>query len=116
MNYALVQEQRKGMRETNQDYAGHDATDSALLLIVADGMGGYLGGELAAEIAVGSLLHSFGREAHPGLAEPAEFLERAFAQAHVAIRSYAREQELSEVPRTVMVACVVQIPSWLSPL
>ncbi len=108
MKYALAQEQRNGMRETNQDYAGHDATAEALLLIVADGMGGYFGGELAAEIAVGSLLHSFGNEAQPRLAEPDIFLERAFARAHLAIQRYADERELPEVPRTVIVACVVQ--------
>lgn len=108
MNYALAQEQRIGMRETNQDYAGHDATDEALLLTVADGMGGYRGGELAAEIAVGSLLHSFGREAQPQIIEPAAFLEQALAEAHDAIHSYARERELPEVPRTVIVACLLQ--------
>lgn len=108
MNYILVQEQRLGMRETNQDYAARDATGKALLLAVADGMGGYFGGELAAEIAVGSVLLSFGREAQPGLAEPDRFLERAFARAHAAIRRYAHEQALPEVPRTVIVACVVQ--------
>jgi len=108
MNYALVQEQRTGMRKTSQDYAGHDATEKALLLTVADGMGGYSGGELAAEIAVGSVLHSFSSEAQPKLAEPDVFLERAFARAHVAIQRYAHEKELPEVPRTVIVACVVQ--------
>ena len=108
MNYALVQEQRIGMRETNQDYALHDATEEALLLAVADGMGGYYGGELAAEIAVGSICHSFGSEALPGLAEPGVFLERALARAHDAIRRYAGERELPDVPRTVIVACVVQ--------
>ncbi|MCP5040528.1 MAG: serine/threonine-protein phosphatase [bacterium] len=96
------------MRKTNQDYAGHDATEKALLLTVADGMGGYFGGELAAEIAVGSVLHSFSREAQPRLAEPDVFLERALARAHIAIQGYAHEKELPEVPRTVIVACVVQ--------
>lgn len=108
MNYDLVQEQRVGMRDTNQDYAIHDATEQAMLLAVADGMGGYLGGEMAAEIAVGSIWHSFSEAAIPTIANPAEFLERALVQAHTDIHAYAREQELVEVPRTVIVACVVQ--------
>ncbi len=108
MNYALVQEQRIGMRNSNQDYAIHDATEKALLLTVADGMGGYYGGELAAEIAVGSIWHSFSSEAQPKLAEPSVFLERAIARAHVAIKRYADDKELPEGPRTVIVACVVQ--------
>lgn len=108
MKYDLAQEQRIGMRDTNQDYVLHDATERALLLLVADGMGGYYGGELAAEIAVGSMCHSFRNEAQPGLAEPEEFLERALEQAHHAIRAYADAQALPDVPRTVIVACVVQ--------
>ncbi len=108
MDYALAQEQRMGMRDVNQDYAVSDATDQALLLAVADGMGGYYGGELAAEIAVGSICHSFASEAQPKLVEPETFLERAIASAHNAIRRYADEHELPDVPRTVIVACVVQ--------
>jgi serine/threonine protein phosphatase PrpC len=108
MNYTLVQEQRIGMRDTNQDYVLHDATDKAMLLTVADGMGGYFGGELAAEIAVGSIEHSFSNEAQPILAEPEVFFERALARAHAAIQCYAREKKLPEIPRTVIVACVVQ--------
>ena len=108
MNYTLVQEQRIGMRETNQDYAVCDVTDRAMLLTVADGMGGYLGGEMAAELAVGSLWHSFSSEATPTLADPETFLEHALQQAHSAIHTYAREQALPEVPRTVIVACIVQ--------
>ncbi len=108
MNYVLAQEQRIGMRDTNQDYAIHAATDQALLLAVADGLGGYYGGELAAEIAVGSICHSFGSAAQPKLADPEAFLERAIARAHDAIRRYAAAQQLPDVPRTVIVACVVQ--------
>ena len=108
MNYTLVQEQRIGMRETNQDYLACDETSKALLLIVADGLGGYYGGQLAAEIAVGSVLYSFGDEARPAIAEPDRFLERALLRAHHAIHGYAEERRLPETPRTVLVACVVQ--------
>jgi serine/threonine protein phosphatase PrpC len=108
MKHVLVQEQRIGMRDTNQDYAVHDSTEQALLLIVADGMGGYFGGEIAAEIATGSVCHSFSNEAQPRIAEPEVFLERALARAHDAITRYAGEKQLPEVPRTVIVACVVQ--------
>ncbi len=108
MNYVLVREHRIGMRERNQDYMGHDATDEAMVLAVADGMGGYFGGELAAELAVGSLLYSFCGEAKPRLTDPAEFLERAVVRAHDAILRYASARTLPEVPRTVLVACVVQ--------
>ena len=108
MSYTLAQEQRCGSREINQDYAAHAETGQSLLLAVADGMGGYFGGELAAEIAIGSLCHSFSHAAQPVIGDPETFLERAIAKAHVAIQTYADEQQLPEVPRTVVVACVVQ--------
>ena len=71
-------------------------------------MGGYAGGEIAAEIAAGSICHSFGAEARPVLADPAGFLENAILRAHDAIRGYAETRNLPEVPRTVVVACVIQ--------
>jgi serine/threonine protein phosphatase PrpC len=108
MRYILASEQRIGMRARNQDYCTHYATEEAMLLTVADGMGGYFGGELAAAIAVGSLLHGFCEEAKPKLAEPGTFLDRAIGRAHVAIGAYANARTLPEVPRTVIVACVVQ--------
>ena len=42
------------------------------------------------------------------LADPQAFFEKAFARAHDAIHRYARERGLPEIPRTVIVACVVQ--------
>ncbi|MDX1435141.1 MAG: protein phosphatase 2C domain-containing protein, partial [Gammaproteobacteria bacterium] len=108
MNYVLAREHRIGMRQRNQDYLGHADTDESLLLVIADGMGGYFGGELAAEIAVGSITHSFLSEAKPRLADPGTLLVRAIERAHDAIHRYASAQSLPEVPRTVVVACVVQ--------
>ncbi|MCZ7566173.1 MAG: serine/threonine-protein phosphatase [Burkholderiales bacterium] len=96
------------MRERDQDRCVHHVAHEAMLLAVADGMGGYFGGELAAEIAVGSLLHSFLEAAKPKVADPGAFLDRAISHAHVAIGAYARVRALPEVPRTVLVACVVQ--------
>ncbi len=108
MKYTLAREHRIGMRQHNQDIAGHVVTDGAMLLAVADGMGGYFRGELAAEIAVGSLSHAFCSEATPKLADPGVFLDHAIGRAHVAIQRYAHTRSLPEVPRTVIVACVVQ--------
>lgn len=108
MNYVMAREHRIGMRRCNQDYMGHVVTDDAMLLTVVDGMSGYFGGQLAAEIAVGSITHSFFSEAKPKIADPGMFLVRAIGRAHDGIRRYASAQALPEVPRTVVVVCVVQ--------
>jgi serine/threonine protein phosphatase PrpC len=77
-------------------------------MAVADGLGGHLHGELAAQIAVDILGAAFQGEALPQLAEPSQFLVRALSDAHSAILREARKRELPETPRTVIAACVVQ--------
>ena len=77
-------------------------------MAVADGLGGHVHGELAAELAVALLGAAFAQEARPRLADPAAFLARAFAAGHVAILREAERRNLSDSPRTVIVACIVQ--------
>jgi serine/threonine protein phosphatase PrpC len=108
VNYTLTQASRLGARRTNQDRIGQWASREALLLAVADGMGGHLHGEIAAEVAVEVLGRAFAVEAKPRVAQPAEFLARTVAAAHEAILREAESRELSEAPRTTVVACLVQ--------
>lgn len=108
MNFSLAQETRLGARKMNQDRLGHWRTDAALLMVVADGMGGHLRGELAAQLAVDHLGAAFVREATPRLADPAAFLVRAMHAAHADILREAARLRMPESPRTVIVACVVQ--------
>jgi hypothetical protein len=63
MNYAIAQETRIGGREINQDRVAWLATADAVLMVVADGMGGHLQGEVAAQIAVDSICERFRSEA-----------------------------------------------------
>jgi len=108
MNYAIVQDSRIGMRRVNQDRVGYWSTSDALLMAVADGLGGHLLGEVAAELAMGLLGAVFHREAKPKLSDPQVFLARALNAAHAAILREAQQRKLSDTPRTVIVACVVQ--------
>jgi serine/threonine protein phosphatase PrpC len=108
MKYALAQETRIGARRINQDRIGFWSTEESLLMAVADGLGGHVHGELAAELAVALLGAAFAQEARPRLADPAAFLARAFAAGHVAILREAERRNLSDSPRTVIVACIVQ--------
>ena len=114
MRFTIYQESRVGRRQNNQDRIAYCYSSDALLMVVADGMGGHLHGEVAAQIAVQFVTQAFQREAHPGLADPSAFLSRAIGNAHRAIVDYAREKGLPEAPRTTLVACVVQggCPYW----
>jgi serine/threonine protein phosphatase PrpC len=77
-------------------------------MAVADGLGGHLHGEIAAHLAIDCFGAAFLREARPKLADPARFLPRTMAAAHEAIVRHMEKLQLSDMPRTVLVACVVQ--------
>jgi serine/threonine protein phosphatase PrpC len=108
LRFALAQATRIGGRANNEDRVGFWHTPGAALMAVADGLGGHLHGELAAEMAVELFGAVFRREAQPLLADPAAFLARAMAASHAAILREGQRLDLPETPRTVIVACVVQ--------
>ncbi len=108
MKYSLAQLTRLGARRMNEDRIGTWSTSAALLMCVADGLGGHEHGEVAAEIAVTFLGAAFKREALPRLTDPAAFLERGLTAGHAAILREAQSRKLAETPRTCLVACVVQ--------
>jgi PPM family protein phosphatase len=108
MRFSIFQESRKGGRKANQDRTSYAYTRDALLMVVADGMGGHLHGEVASQIAVQLLTEAFQREAKPTLADPLDFLQRSILDAHYALGDYAKARNLVESPRTTCVACVVQ--------
>jgi serine/threonine protein phosphatase PrpC len=108
VKFTIFQESRIGKRKTNQDRIAHCYSRDSLLMVLADGMGGHLHGEIAAHIAVQYLTHVFQREAQPTLPDPGMFLSREITMAHHAILDYSIEKGLREAPRTTIVACIVQ--------
>jgi len=108
VKFTIFQESRIGKRKTNQDRIAHCYSRDSLLMVLADGMGGHLHGEVAAHIAVQYLTHVFQREAQPMLPDPGMFLSREITMAHHAILDYSIEKGLREAPRTTLVVCVVQ--------
>jgi len=59
LKYSIAQDCRIGARRNNQDRIGYWSSEHALLMVVADGMGGHPRGELAAQIAVDRLVEDF---------------------------------------------------------
>ncbi|MDX5363193.1 MAG: protein phosphatase 2C domain-containing protein [Pseudazoarcus pumilus] len=108
MKFTIFQDSRIGKRKTNQDRIAYSYSRDALLMLVADGMGGHLHGEIAAQIATEIIVGAFQREARPGLEDPTRFLRNALDDAHNAILDYAFDKYLPEAPRTTIVACIVQ--------
>jgi serine/threonine protein phosphatase PrpC len=110
MNYTIAQESRIGGREINQDRVAWLATADAVLMVVADGMGGHLQGEVAAQIAIDTFTERFRDEAKTQLPDPARFLAATLNRVHQTIVRYAAECRIPShaAPRTTCIACVVQ--------
>lgn len=106
MDYTAGQANRLGNRANNQDRCLLLEHEGAVLLAVADGMGGHARGELAAQAFIDTLGRLFlGSE---GLEDPAAFLRDAFRAAHRAIQCVGEAQEPPVQPLTTGVACLVQ--------
>ncbi len=108
MRFSIFQESRKGGRQANEDRTSYAYSRDSLLMVVADGMGGHLHGEVASQIAAQFITEAFRREAKPKLADPSGFLQKSFTSAHFALGDYAKARSLVASPRTTCVACVVQ--------
>lgn len=108
MRFTLSYESRIGNRPKNQDRFASRSTEAAVLLVVADGMGGHAHGELAAQTAVDCIVSTFLRIATPSLPDPDLFVSRVLQDAHQAIMQAALKRNLQESPRTTCVVCVIQ--------
>jgi serine/threonine protein phosphatase PrpC len=108
MKFTIYQESRIGRRRANQDRLAYSYSREALLLVVADGMGGHLHGEVAAQIAVQYITETFEADAAPKIEDPIHFLSKVLNNAHYAIVDYAGDHLLQEAPRTTCVVCLVQ--------
>jgi PPM family protein phosphatase len=108
MRFSVYQESHIGGRRNNQDRMGYSFTRDALLMVLADGMGGHIQGERAATIALQTIGTLFQQNANPYVRKPEKFLEESFFAAHREIHRYRAINNLPETPRTTIVACLVQ--------
>src|SRR5437660_4557002 len=100
------------VRPANEDYYCYFEPDDdeafrvkGRLAIVADGMGGHIGGQVASGLAVDTLKATYGSE--PG-EDPREALVAGFRNAHQAIHDYVREHPDLKSMGTTCTAAVVR--------
>lgn len=108
MKFTIYQASRQGPRKNNQDRVAYSYSKEAMLTVLADGMGGHSGGEIAAQLAVKTLTDAFQRTALPILANPSKFLNDYILQVHDVIESYVATNGLPDHPRTTIVAAIAQ--------
>lgn len=99
-------------RENNEDFAFYwepesdgDFRRKGRLAIIADGMGGYEGGQEASHLAVETILDVYEREGADG---PRAALLKGFQSAHDRIRQYAEEHPEFQGMGTTCTALVVR--------
>ena len=61
MNFSIHQASHIGNRKFNQDRVAYAYSNDVLLLVLADGMGGHMHGELAASMTIETFVELFGR-------------------------------------------------------
>lgn len=108
MRFSIFQDTDVGGRSINQDRMGYCFSRESLLMVLADGMGGHLRGEIAAQIAMQTVASMFQQQAMPRLRDPVAFIEQAFHASHRELHRYRELHGMNECPRTTIVACVVQ--------
>ena len=108
MNFSIHQASHIGNRKHNQDRAAYAYSSDALLLVLADGMGGHLHGEVAADLIIGTFVEAFERDAQPRIADPGEFVAGTMRHAHERIMRIAHDKALGGFPGSTGVAALIQ--------
>ncbi len=108
MKYQIARHTSPGSRPTNEDRLRYAERDNAVLMAVADGLGGHAGGELAAETLTLTAVRAFERIKQPTITQPSAFLALTILQAHNAIVQQAKGYDPPMQPRTTCVLCLVQ--------
>lgn len=109
MRYSVAHHSLPGTRRVNEDRVAVAERDNAILMVVADGLGGYHGGELAADTLVEAMISSFERAREGAFDDPASFLVLSMYFAHTMINQRAKENNIEiSWPRTTCVACLVR--------
>ncbi|MBT3048482.1 MAG: serine/threonine-protein phosphatase [gamma proteobacterium symbiont of Ctena orbiculata] len=107
MKYETAQYTLMGDRSMNQDrYLIMEAPD-AILLALADGMGGHPKGEKAAQILMDNARKAFLTSRKP-ISNPRFFLSGLMEMSHREILDFGARQEPAIEPRTTGVLCLVQ--------
>jgi len=108
MKYQLAYHSLAGGRATNQDRVVAVERDNAVLMVLADGLGGHAGGAMAAEILTHTAQHAFEAVRQPLITKPSAFLALTIMNAHKAIVAHGEAQDPPISPRTTCVLCLVQ--------
>jgi len=96
-----------GDRDENQDRVGVLRRGDAVLAVVMDGMGGHAHGEVAAEVALESMLTKFANAKLPIL-QTNRFISELIFEAHDAVVNAGKNLPNDLMPRATSAVCLIQ--------
>lgn len=108
MKYELAHYSRQGARATNEDRVAAAERNNAVIMAVADGLGGHSGGALAAELFTETVIRTFLNVKQREITSPSAFLALTILQAHKLIIEQGKAHVPPLEPRTTCVLCLVQ--------
>jgi serine/threonine protein phosphatase PrpC len=108
MNFSIHQASHIGNRKYNQDRVAYAYSNDALLLVLADGMGGHLHGELAAGAIIDTFIESFELQAYPHIADPNAFISGTMRLANERIMNFPHDKASGSFPGSTCVAALIQ--------
>ncbi len=109
MKFQLGSVTRVGNRKKNEDSYGSFSNSHTLVMVVADGMGGHGGGQLASQSVI-KTVGKFFEEQNQGepIKDPVAFLQKVILASHDEINRVGAAQNPPVDPRTTIVICLIQ--------
>ena len=107
MQYVIAKTSRLGNRNTNQDRLTALERDNTVLLVLADGLGGKTGGEVAAQVLIDTMANTFQNVTLP-IEDPQKFMTSALHRAHFAVIDTGKQADPPINPGTTAVLCLIQ--------
>jgi len=108
MNFSIYQASHAGNRKYNQDRVAYAYSSDSLLLVLADGMGGHLNGDLAARMIIETFTEAFCKTADPRIEDPNTFIADTMQYAHERIMEFPHDNSLGNFPGSTCVAALIQ--------
>ena len=115
MDYSVSQQSHQGGRDYNEDRTAVYERDGTILLVVADGLGGHAGGDVASQAFVDAMGDSFTKATEKQLKNADSFLTLSINYGHHTIHRRAVSQGFNvDSPKTTCVVCLIHdnVATW----
>jgi serine/threonine protein phosphatase PrpC len=115
VDYSVSQQSYQGGRDYNEDRTAVFERNGTILLVVADGLGGHEGGDVASQAFIDAMGDSFTKATETQLSNADNFLTLSINYGHHTIHRRAVSQGFNvDSPKTTCVVCLIhdEVATW----